>query len=174
MAGYEKPAQWTNVITETRVGPFRGPASFLSNFHPAEIPYHGHVWPTAEHAYQASKFQADSPPYRQIALLRAPHGNAPGRAKQIGRTGEAKYRVEMTDAHRFFVMKEILVLKFSLEKHPSLAEMLEMTGDRELVELNSWGDTFWGVCDGRGTNYLGKILMAVRARNRSLMAQARF
>lgn len=40
--------------------------------------------------------------------------------------------------------------------------MLLKTGDEELVEGNTWGDTFWGVCKGKGRNELGKILMKVR------------
>lgn len=31
-----------------------------------------------------------------------------------------------------------------------------------LEETNSRGDTFWGVCNGRGLNMLGQILMQVR------------
>ena len=36
------------------------------------------------------------------------------------------------------------------------------TGDAELVEGNTWNDTYWGVCNGVGHNHLGKILMQVR------------
>ena len=36
------------------------------------------------------------------------------------------------------------------------------TGDIELVEVNSWGDTFYGVCNGVGENHLGKLLMKIR------------
>lgn len=40
--------------------------------------------------------------------------------------------------------------------------MLINTGDAELIEGNSWGDTFWGECNGIGENNLGKILMKIR------------
>ena len=36
------------------------------------------------------------------------------------------------------------------------------TGNAVLVEKNDWGDTFWGVCSGKGENYLGRLLMQVR------------
>ena len=36
------------------------------------------------------------------------------------------------------------------------------TGDRVLVEGNDWGDTYWGMCNGEGKNYLGKMLMSIR------------
>lgn len=39
-------------------------------------------------------------------------------------------------------------------------------------EGNTWDDTYWGVCKGVGTNYLGKLLMIVRndlkAKNESI------
>ena len=31
------------------------------------------------------------------------------------------------------------------------------------IEGNTWNDTFWGVCNGQGQNWLGKILMLVRS-----------
>jgi predicted NAD-dependent protein-ADP-ribosyltransferase YbiA (DUF1768 family) len=40
--------------------------------------------------------------------------------------------------------------------------MLIDTGDQELIEGNWWGDVIWGVCNGKGENHLGKILMEVR------------
>jgi hypothetical protein len=43
-----------------------------------------------------------------------------------------------------------------------LKQLLLATGDKELIEGNTWGDTFWGVCNGIGQNHLGKILMAKR------------
>ena len=42
--------------------------------------------------------------------------------------------------------------------------MLIETGNAELLEGNTWGDTHFGVCSktGVGENVLGKILMRVR------------
>jgi predicted NAD-dependent protein-ADP-ribosyltransferase YbiA (DUF1768 family) len=45
---------------------------------------------------------------------------------------------------------------------------LDATGDRKLVEGNYWHDTFWGVCNGVGENYLGEILMHVRQELRHI------
>lgn len=38
------------------------------------------------------------------------------------------------------------------------------TGDAELVEGNTWNDTWWGVnaTTGKGKNMLGRLLMQVR------------
>jgi ribA/ribD-fused uncharacterized protein len=55
--------------------------------------------------------------------------------------------------------------KFKDEK---LTELLLDTGEEELIEGNVWNDTFWGVCNGKGQNHLGKILMKVRDELRGL------
>ena len=39
---------------------------------------------------------------------------------------------------------------------------LIQTGDAYLEETNSWNDTYWGVCDGKGENILGHMLMKLR------------
>lgn len=61
------------------------------------------------------------------------------------------------------VMEEVVRAKFT--QNPDLAALLLSTGDAELIEGNTWGDTCWGVDlrTGRGENRLGRILMKVRA-----------
>lgn len=44
---------------------------------------------------------------------------------------------------------------------------LAETGDVDLVEGNTWGDTFWGVYNGRGENWLGVLLMLTREELRA-------
>lgn len=58
------------------------------------------------------------------------------------------------------VMYEVCLSKFL--KNPILLQKLIDTGNEELVEGNTWGDRYWGVCDGVGKNHLGKILMRLR------------
>lgn len=58
------------------------------------------------------------------------------------------------------IMYELLKCKF--DQNPSLKEKLINTGDRLLVEGNDWHDTYWGVCNGKGSNHLGKLLMKLR------------
>jgi predicted NAD-dependent protein-ADP-ribosyltransferase YbiA (DUF1768 family) len=53
-------------------------------------------------------------------------------------------------------------VKDKFSRNPELRVKLLNTGDLQLVEGNYWGDTFWGVCNGKGENHLGKILMRVR------------
>jgi hypothetical protein len=57
-------------------------------------------------------------------------------------------------------MKELVRAKFT--QHWDLKQKLLETGDEELIEGNTWGDTFWGVFNGTGKNILGQILMEVR------------
>jgi ribA/ribD-fused uncharacterized protein len=59
------------------------------------------------------------------------------------------------------IMEQLVRLKFTT--HSSLRDQLLATGDAELLEGNTWKDTFWGVCRGQGRNELDKILMKVRS-----------
>jgi predicted NAD-dependent protein-ADP-ribosyltransferase YbiA (DUF1768 family) len=56
-------------------------------------------------------------------------------------------------------MLRLLRLKFN---QLFFKRMLMQTGERQLIEGNTWGDTYWGVCDGEGENNLGKLIMQVR------------
>lgn len=130
---------------------FTGEFAFLSNFYSARIFYAGMSWATTEHAYQAMK--SLDMQYRNRIRLAA----GAGRAKRLGRG--AKLRDDWENI-KIGVMEEIVRRKF--QEHPALAQRLLQTGEAELVEGNTWGDTFWGVCRGVGDNHLGKILMKVR------------
>ncbi|MCP9491556.1 MAG: NADAR family protein [Solirubrobacteraceae bacterium MAG38_C4-C5] len=130
---------------------FSGDYAFLSNFHPSTVAFDEALYPTLEHAFQAAK--STSRRERQ-EIREAP---TPARAKRLGR------RVALGgdwEARRVGVMRALLVDKFT--RHPELAARLAATAPRRLVEGNDWGDRFWGVCDGRGLNQLGRLLMAVR------------
>ncbi len=124
---------------------------FLSNFHPSEITYDGIVYPTVEHAYQAQKTLEPSL-RKAIAALKTP-----GETKKAGRRVDIR---DNWDNIKAGYMKELVFLKFAT--HPNLAVKLLNTRGKELVEGNTWGDTFFGVCDGVGANHLGRILMEVR------------
>ena len=58
------------------------------------------------------------------------------------------------------VMRELLAKKF--EPSTELGEKLKKTKKVKLVEGNTWNDTFWGVCRGKGENWLGRLLMERR------------
>jgi len=59
-------------------------------------------------------------------------------------------------------MHELVGIKFAAGR-PLAGQLLE-TYPCELVEGNTWGDTFWGVCRGVGLNYLGRLLMGQRTK----------
>jgi len=132
------------------IGPFRDKYRFLSNFQRCPLVYDGIFYPSAEHAYVASK-TLDLKEREQIALI-----PSPGKAKEYGKTIIVR---PDWDQVKYGIMKEIVRIKFH---HTELREMLLATGDEEIVELNDWGDTIWGICNGIGENWLGKILMEIR------------
>lgn len=55
-------------------------------------------------------------------------------------------------------MLQLLRIKFS---DPDMAKAL-CAIEGPIVETNTWGDTYWGVCNGVGKNRLGKLLEQVR------------
>lgn len=136
---------------------FSGPFRFLSNFHPSEVTLDGDRYPSVEHAYQAAKSFGSA----HRALIR--NGCNSAQAKRLGRTVVLRSDWEEV---KVGVMLDLLRQKFA--PGTALGQQLDATGDRELVEGNWWGDTFWGVCRGVGQNQLGKLLMQVRAEGRLL------
>lgn len=81
---------------------------------------------------------------------------SPGEAKRLGR--KATLRLDWEKV-KLTIMEDLLRQKFAWKE---LKEKLLSTGDEELVEGNTWSDTFWGVCNGKGENHLGKLLMKIR------------
>lgn len=81
----------------------------------------------------------------------------PQEAKQFGKTIPLR---EDWETVKVSIMKDLLKQKFS--KSP-LRKMLIQTNDSELVNGNTWGDTYWGVTNGEGQNILGNLLMEVRS-----------
>lgn len=144
---------------------FSGEYSFLSNFYPAKVKIRGdddnYIYPTVEHAYQASKttdwaerdlFKKETVVYKgKIVPLTA------GMSKKLGKTVTLRWDWEVIKLAR---MTELVYDKFEI---PELKEKLLATRGRDLIEGNYWGDTFWGVCNGEGKNHLGRILMMVRS-----------
>lgn len=133
-----------------KIESFTGQYAFLSNFFPCKVELEGRTYPTVEHAFQAMKSldEADREKIQKAAK--------PGSAKALGK--RVKLREGWNDL-RLVIMLEAVRSKFS---DPDLKKLLLETGDAELVEGNTWNDSFWGVCRGKGQNHLGKILMKTR------------
>jgi ribA/ribD-fused uncharacterized protein len=142
----------------------------------------GIVWPSTEHYYQARKFIYDgnSELDREYAeLIR--NQNTPNKARILANMDAgkqnfawakelriliAKYKDRVRkrydwDDIKLEVMKEALRLKFS-EKHPSLTKLLLDSNETMIIE-DSPRDWYWGIGkDGKGQNWLGKLLMERR------------
>ena len=130
---------------------FMGPYRFLSNFYPCWIKFDGAEYPSVEHAYQAAKTSDE-----QLRLMFQEPIITAGEAKKAGQ--RLKLRPDWEEI-KIEVMYQCLKSKFSQVKFKSL---LLSTENEELIEGNWWGDTFWGVCQGKGENHLGKLLMTIR------------
>ena len=131
------------------ISEFQGDFRFLSNFWPCVIEFEGIKFSSVEHAYQAAK-TLDIKERKRIAKLLTP-----GKAKRAGQ--ELKIRPDWEEI-KLSIMRELLIKKFS---HRELMFRLKLT-EGELIEGNNWGDTFWGICRGKGENHLGKLLMEIR------------
>lgn len=124
---------------------------FLSNFYPCKVEYMAMRFPSSEHAYQAAKAY-DEKDRLKISKLKTPR-----EAKWAGK--KILLRPNWESA-KISVMSNIVACKFI--QNGSLRKKLLMTEDAILIEGNTWGDTFWGMCNGKGRNELGKILMKTR------------
>lgn len=136
-----------NQITE-----FSGEYRFLSNFWPARVELDGVIYPSVENAFQAAK-TFDSKQRIPFTLC------SPRDAKRAGR--KVSLRADWENV-KLQIMEDLVTQKFT--NHSYLKEQLKATGQTTLIEGNTWGDTFWGVCKGVGKNHLGKILMRVRSK----------
>lgn len=131
---------------------FTGPYHFLSNFYVATVKDEfGTVWPTSEHMFQAHKtFNLDE----RAAMTLMP---TPGQAKRLGR--KLTLRPDWEDI-KVQIMWDVVSRKFN--QHEDLQALLVSTEPHKLIEGNTWGDTYWGVCNGVGQNHLGRLLMGLR------------
>lgn len=152
---------WEHLTTKHPViDRFDGEFRFLSNFWTlgfviqlADDPTVN--YPTTEHAYQAAK-TLDLSHRRDVLHLTA------GQAKRFGR--KVVLRPDWEEV-KVDIMLHLLRQKF--HRRGALAQYLDQTGDAMLIEGNHWGDVFWGMCKGVGENHLGRLLMKIRAQNRS-------
>lgn len=86
--------------------------------------------------------------------------------KIVGRFIE--HNPDWDDAKKTELMGKILKKKFNKLK---LKKMLLETGKAEIIYINYWHDTFWGVCvcsthKRTGQNILGGLLAKIRLQHR--------
>ena len=133
---------------------FKDDLAFLSNMYPCNITatYRGkrYTFASAETLFQLMK-SADG-------ILREEYTAMDGyQAKRYGRSVRLKNDWNLI---KFGIMKRTVQLKFAQNTH--LAEKLLAVNPQLLVEHNDWGDKYWGVCQGKGLNNLGRILQGVQ------------
>ena len=124
--------------------------AFLSNFYEVPVTYNSLTFKSSEAAFQAQKCTERS---KEFTALSA------SQAKRLGR--HVNLRADWEDI-KLQEMEKIVTAKF--KQNPDLMQKLIFTGDEELIEGNTWHDTYWGVCKGIGENHLGKILMEIREK----------
>lgn len=146
----DSPRTDTSPITS-----FRGDFKFLSNFAITPFVYDGQPYTNAEAAFQAQKI-LDLKKREKFSFY------DPKTAKRMGRTGSLRHDWEDV---KLDIMENILYAKFT--SNDTLRLQLLSTGNRLIIEGNTWGDIFWGVCNGVGENHLGKLLIRVRDRIRN-------
>ncbi len=137
---------------KTIIDSFDKEYSFLSNFFPCIIKFDGNDYPSVEHAYQAAKTKNKQ---EQFKIWQAA---TPGIAKRLGRKVTLR---EDWEEVKVDIIREFVHQKFQNE---TLRKLLLATEDATLVEGNYWNGYFWGVCNGVGQNWLGKILMKEREK----------
>lgn len=145
--------KWFAGTNHAAILSFQDPHRFLSNFTPVHVQLDNLDFSSVEHAYQAAKTTNHD---KRLAIRAAAY---PAEAKRMGQSFMLR---RDWDEVRVPVMAGLLVQKFA--PGSELAAQLLATGEVPIVEGNTWGDTFWGVCvrTGQGDNTLGKLLMKIR------------
>jgi hypothetical protein len=110
----------------------------------------GMTFKSVEAAFQAAKTTNMEERRKFINMTAA-------EAKKAGRKVELR---EDWGRIRNEIMIILVAQKFS-NNDDLRRKLLDVTG--EIVEDNTWGDTYWGRCNNVGLNILGKILMALRS-----------
>lgn len=134
---------------------FFGEYMFLSNFWECEVYFDGLTYPSSECAYQAAKV---------IREIREPFTKMkPWVSKTAWQEVTPECILPDWDENKYRIMDIIVLDKFTRNK--DLKQKLLDTDNRYLEETNHWSDLVWGVDykTGRGSNWLGKILMGVRS-----------
>lgn len=143
-------------VDPTKIEFFDDEYSFLSNFYENPIKIDNMIYSTNEHAFQACK----SLKKEDKELIQS--ASSPNRAKFMGR------HIELRDDWENIkddLMYQICRKKF---ENPELKQKLLNTGDKILIEGNTWHDNHFGKCICSKCQYipsdnkLGEILMKIR------------
>ena len=132
-----------------------GPLGYLANYSNHGFEKDGVFYKTAEHYYQASKFDDESIRKKII------NSSTPKEASTIGRDRNNK-RKNNCRAKKLDDMYTAVYLKFSQNK--DIRSKLIETRNEEIREMTT-KESYWGVGPNLdGINHIGKILMRVRKK----------
>lgn len=119
----------------------------------------GECYPSTEHAFMAAKTLDPNLRLRIKGFI------DPRKAKAFARKMPLRDDWELV---KVGIMNELVHQKFS---HPVLKQLLVETGDRHILEGNTWDDVFWGMALREaklvGENHLGRILMDIRSAHQA-------
>jgi N-glycosidase YbiA len=139
--------------------PYYETSNFVfSNFSSHSVKIEGVLYPTAEHAYHAAKFE-DKKVRDEIK-----NADSPLEAFQLAK----KYKpVRKENWDEIKVNNLYEIIKEKTKQHDEVRNALLATGNEEIIEDNPHDD-FWGNGqDGKGQNHTGKILMRIRSELKS-------
>lgn len=149
----------SDVVSYSNTGEVFGGLSNMSGEYPLVI--NGIRVLSSEHLYQALKFPDH--PSIQLMILEMP---CPLRAKLFA---ERKVRNSKIRSDWETIKLDVMAycLRAKLITHwVKLGDLLRSTGHKDIVEMSSKQDTFWGVVeDGsvfRGYNHLGRLITSLR------------
>lgn len=135
---------------------FRGDFNWLSNFYSCKVKYKGYEFGSVEQAYMFAKNDTCDD------WLKFCQTNSPGICKQQSKLIKIR---EDWDSVKLNIMEYLLEQKFNQDPFKS---KLIATGNRNIIEGNYWGDSFWGVDlnlnPNYGENHLGRIIMKIREK----------
>jgi ribA/ribD-fused uncharacterized protein len=143
-----------------RTGSDSGPITFyelrfymFSNFSSFMVNYDGRDWMTAEHCYQAMKFES----YLMQECIR--NQRSAHLAMKVAQANVGLYRIGWDDKKADVMLK---ICRAKLAQHEYIQRKLMQTGDRQLIE-SSPIDSFWGWGPNKdGQNHLGRVWMTLR------------
>ena len=127
----------------------RNEYAFMSNYYPCRVTYNGLTYESSEAAYQAQK---ESDPEKRKLYCNVSPSIARLYAEQIN-------LAPTWDLIKDQIMYEVNKAKFT--QNEGFKELL-LEVSEDIVQENTWNDTYWGVCNGVGLNKFGKILTRIK------------
>lgn len=132
-----------------------GDYEFLSEDYPCVIAFDGVNYPSLTHAFFASKNSGSEGGLNQRAVIQ--NTRSAYEVKKLMKGFNASWRWRR---QKIKVRYAFQYAKFA--NNPTLRAALIATAPAQLVFKNDHLNRFWGVCQGEGKNWDGRLLMSVR------------